>query len=41
MYSFNASGSKISAWKSAGISNYSHSSNMNVVANSKGNHWAE
>ena len=38
MDSFNASGSKISAWKSTSISNYSDSSNMNVVVNSKGNH---
>ena len=38
MDSFNASGSKLLAWKSTGISNYSDSSNMNVVVKSKGNH---
>ena len=38
MDSFNARGSIISTWKSTGICNNSDSSNMNAIANSKGNH---
>ena len=38
MDSLNASGSKISTWKSTGISNNSDNSSMNAVVNSKGNH---
>ena len=34
--SFNISGLKISTWKSRGIFNYSDSSNMNAVGNSRG-----